>query len=177
MEHWLGDIPSPQTRKNYKNGIKKFEEYYGKPIEALLELSDEELGHEINKYFSWLKQSHPQNTCRNRTNTVIQYLKHFGKNPKYKKNLGIFTTTLTTLDHMLTVDEARKMWTVASIDEKVMIKTWLLGARYKSPLNALDIKESNNLLISRVDFCCFSCRTVIALLSIVNCCCRLRGGT
>lgn len=129
MEHWLGDIPSPQTRKNYKNGIKKFEEYYGKPIEALLELSDEELGHEINKYFSWLKQSHPQNTCRNRTNTVIQYLKHFGKNPKYKKNLGIFTTTITTRDHMLTVEEAREMWSVASIEEKVMIKTWLLGLR------------------------------------------------
>jgi integrase len=129
MEHWLGDIPSPQTRKNYANGIKSFEKYYGKPIEELLKLNDEELGHEINKYFSSLKQSHPQNTCRNRTNTVIQYLKHFGKNPKYKKSLGIFTTTLTTRDHMLTVDEAREMWTVASIDEKVMIKTWLLGLR------------------------------------------------
>jgi hypothetical protein len=82
MEHWLGDIPSPQTPKNYRSGIKGFEEYYGKPIEELLKLNDEELGHEINKYYSWLKQSHPQNTCRNQTNAVIQFLKHFGKNPK-----------------------------------------------------------------------------------------------
>ena len=146
MEHWLGDIPSPQTRKNYRSGMASFEKYFGKPIEELLKLNDEELGHEINKYFSWLKQSHPQNTCRNKTNTVIQYLKHFGKNPKYKKNLGIFTTTLTTRDHMLTVDECREMWKVASIDEKVMIKTWLLGLRIGDSCRLewknLDIKPS-----------------------------------
>jgi integrase len=129
MEHWLGDIPSPQTRKNYKNGIASFEKYFGKPVEELLKLNDDELGHEVNRYFSWLKQSHPQNTCRNQTNAVIQFLKHFGKNPKYKKSLGIYTTTLTTRDHMLTVDEAREMWKIASLEKKVMIKTWMLGLR------------------------------------------------
>jgi integrase len=129
MEHWLGDIPSPQTRKNYRNGIRNFEEYSGKPIEELLKLSDEELGHEVNKYYSSLRQNHPQNTCRNRTNSVIQFLKHFGKNPKYKKTLGIYTTTSTTRDHMLIVDEAREMWQIASLEEKVMLKTWLLGLR------------------------------------------------
>jgi integrase len=129
MEHWLGDIPSPQTRKNYGNGIRDFEEYYGKPIEELLKLSDEELGHEVNKYYSSLRQNHPHNTCRNRTNSVIQFLKHFGKNPKYKKTLGIYTTTSTTRDHMLIVDEAREMWQIASLEEKVMLKTWLLGLR------------------------------------------------
>jgi len=55
--------------------------------------------------------------------------KYFGKNPKYKKSLGIYTTTLTTRDHLLTVDETREMWKVASLEEKVMIKTWLLGLR------------------------------------------------
>jgi hypothetical protein len=30
---------------------------------------------------------------------------------------------------MLTVDEAREMWKIASLEEKVMIKTWLLGLR------------------------------------------------
>lgn len=155
MEHWLGDIPSPMTRKNYRSGIASFEKYYGKPIEELLKLNDEELGHEVNKYYSWLKQSHPQNTCRNKTNTVIQYLKHFGKNPKYKKNLGIFTTTLTTRDHMLTVDEAREMWKVASIDEKVMIKSWMFGLRIsdvcKLELKNFDMKpseESQEVLVN-----------------------------
>jgi integrase len=129
MDDWLGEIPSPQTRKNYRNGIKKFEEWYRKPVESLLEFSDEECGHIVVKFYTFLKQTHPQNTCRNQTNTVIQFCKHFDKNPKYKKSLGIFTTTLTTRDHLLTVDECREMWKVASLGEKVMIKTWLLGLR------------------------------------------------
>jgi integrase len=129
MEDWLGTIPSPQTRKNYKNGIRRFEEFYHRPIEALLELSDTELGHIIEKFYSHLKENHPQNTCRNLVNCPIQYLKYFGKNPKYKKSLGIYTTTLTTRDHLLTVDEVREMWKIASIEEKVMLKTWMLGLR------------------------------------------------
>jgi integrase len=129
VNDWLGEIPSPQTRKNYLSGIRTFEKYYGKAVETLLEFSDDELGHIVTKFYTYLKQSHPQNTCRNQTNTVIQYLKHFGKNPRYKKNLGIYTTTLTTRDHLLTVSECREMWKIASIDEKVMIKTWLLGLR------------------------------------------------
>lgn len=129
MNDWLEGIPSPQTRKNYRNGIRRFEEFYQKPIESLLELSDTELGHIIEKFYSHLKQNHPQNTCRNLVNCPIQYFKYFGKNPKYKKSLGIYTTTLTTRDHLLTVDECREMWKIASLEEKVMIKTWLLGLR------------------------------------------------
>lgn len=155
MEHWLGDIPSPQTRKNYRSGIANFEKYFGKPIEELLKLNDEELGHEINRYYSWLKQSHPQNTCRNQTNAVIQFLKHFGKNPKYKKSLGIYTTTLTTRDYLLTVDEVREMWKVASLEEKVMLKTWMLGLRIGDAskiewqwLNFKPSEEPQELIIS-----------------------------
>jgi integrase len=129
MEDWLEAIPSPQTRKNYRNGIRRFEEFYKKPIESLLELSDIDLGHIIEKFYSYLKENHPQNTCRNLVNCPIQYLKYFGNNPKYKKNLGIYATTLTTRDHLLTVDEVREMWKVASLEEKVMLKTWMLGLR------------------------------------------------
>ena len=129
MNDWLEAIPSPQTRKNYRNGIRRFEEFYQKPIESLLELNDTELGHIVEKFYCHLKQNHPQNTCRNLVNCPIQYLKYFGKNPKYKKSLGIYTTTLTTRDHLLTVDEVREMWKIASLEEKVMLKSWLLGLR------------------------------------------------
>lgn len=129
MNDWLGEIPSPQTRKSYRAGIKKFESYSQKPIEDLLEQSDEELGHVINKFYTFLKQSHPQNSCRNTTNSVLQYFKFYGKNPKYNRNIGIFNTTLTTRDHILTVDECRDMWKIAGLTEKIMIKSWLLGLR------------------------------------------------
>jgi len=129
MKDWLDEIPSPQTRKSYRAGIKRFEKYYQKPIEELLEQSDEQLGHQINKFYTHLKQSHPQNTCRNITNSVLQYLRFYGKNPRYNRNIGIFNTTLTTRDHILVIDECREMWKIAGLTEKIMIKTWLLGLR------------------------------------------------
>jgi hypothetical protein len=124
----LERFQAPRPEKTL-NGLRRFEEFYKKPIETLLELDDTELGHIIEKFYSYLKQNHPQNTCRNLVNCPIQYLKYFGKNPKYKKSLGIYTTTLTTRDHLLTVDEVREMWKVASLEEKVMLKTWMLGLR------------------------------------------------
>jgi len=37
VEEFLSTIPSKATRKNYKNSIRKFEEYLGRSIESLLE--------------------------------------------------------------------------------------------------------------------------------------------
>jgi integrase len=128
VEDWLEGIPSPQTRKSYKNGLKKFEEYYGKGIETLI--GSDEAGKTVEKFYVWLKdKGHPQNTCRNLTNAPIQFLKYFGTPVKYRKNLGIYKTTLTSRDHLLTVDEVRQMWQIASLAEKIMIKTWMLGLR------------------------------------------------
>jgi hypothetical protein len=130
VESWLTTIPSQQTRKNYLNGIRKFEnEFYKKPIESLLELSDEELGHIVERFYAWLKQAHPQNTARNQTNTIIQYLKHHGKNPRYKRSLGIFHTVISTKDHLLTIDEIQKMAQFADLKEQCLLENFLAGSR------------------------------------------------
>jgi len=66
IKDWLDAIPSPYTRKTYKAGIKKFEEFYGKGIETLIGKSGEETGRIIEKFYVWLKEKgHGQNTCRN----------------------------------------------------------------------------------------------------------------
>lgn len=130
VEDWLSTIPSQQTRKNYLNGIRKFEnEFYKKPIESLLELDDTELGHVVERFYSWLKQSHPQNTARNQTNTVIQYLKHHGKNPRYKRSLGIFHTVISTKDHLLTIEEVQKMAQFSDLKEQILCEVFIMGLR------------------------------------------------
>jgi len=47
VEDWLSAVPSKYTRKTYKSGLRKFEQFYQKPIEDLLSLGDEETGHTI----------------------------------------------------------------------------------------------------------------------------------
>jgi integrase len=128
IDDWLSTIPSKQTRKSYRNGIRRFEEFYQKPIETLI--GSQDAGKTIEKFYVWLKnKGRSQNTCRTTTNAPIQFLKYFNTPVKYRKNLGIYRTTLTTRDHMLNVDEAREMYRIGSLKEKVMVKTWLLGLR------------------------------------------------
>jgi integrase len=132
MEDWLSAIPSKYTRKTYKSGIKKFEQFYEKSIEDLLSLSDEETGHIIEKFYVWLKEKgHGQNTCRNLINSPIQYLKYFGKNPKYRKSIGMYRTVLSTRDHMVTVNEVQEMAKVADLREQVLLEVFLLGLRVR----------------------------------------------
>jgi integrase len=131
IEDWLSAIPSKYTQKTYKSGIKKFEEFYQKPIEDLLSLSDEETGHIIEKFYAWLKQKHPQNTCRNLINSPLQYLKYFGKNPKYRKALGMYKTVLTTRDHLTTITEVQEMAKVADLREQILLEVFLLGLRVR----------------------------------------------
>lgn len=60
VEDWLETIPSKNTRKNYVNGISKFETWYGDSITKLIKSPD--TTKTVEKFFVHLKQEHPQNT-------------------------------------------------------------------------------------------------------------------
>ena len=83
----------------------------------------------MERYYVWLKKKYTQNSCRNMTNPIIKYCKYNDIEPKIRKSLGIYHTTIATRDHVLTVGEAREMYNVGSLEEKVMVKTWLFGLR------------------------------------------------
>jgi hypothetical protein len=87
IEDFLEVIPSKYTRKNYKNGIKKFEKWYGSSITRLIKSPD--ATRKIEKFFVAMKQKHPQNTCRNVTNAPIQFLKYFGTDVRPRRDLGL----------------------------------------------------------------------------------------
>jgi integrase len=128
VKDWLEGIPSKNTRKSYRNGTRKFEEYYGKGIETLI--GSEDAGKVVEKFFVWLKEKgYTQNSARNLVNPPIQFLKFFNTPVKYRKSLGMYKTVPTTRDHLLNAEEAREMYKVADLSEKVMVKTWLLGLR------------------------------------------------
>ena len=128
MEDFLSTILSPQTRKSYKHGIKKCEEFLGGPIESLL--GSAEAGKKIEKFFVWLKSNgYTQNSARNMVNGPIQYLKYFDTQVKYRKSLGMYKTEMTTRDHLLTIAEVQEMASVADLKEQVILGLLLLGLR------------------------------------------------
>lgn len=128
LDDFLATIQSPSTRKSYRNGIMKLEEFLGKPIETLIGSSD--AGKTVEKFFVWLKnKGHTQNTARNLVNGGIQYLKYFDTQVKYRKSLGIYKTELTTRDHLLAIAEVQEMASVADLKEQVILELLLLGLR------------------------------------------------
>jgi hypothetical protein len=48
VEDWLSAVPSRNTRKSYKAGIRKFEEFCQQGIETLIGKSPGEAGHVIS---------------------------------------------------------------------------------------------------------------------------------
>ena len=130
IDDWLSCIPSKQTRKCYRAGVKKFELYYKQPIESLLNLPDDELGHIIEKFYAYLSDNNVcQNTKRNVVNCTVQYLKYFDKNPKYRKSLGIYRSVASTRDKKLLIGDIQELAKVSDLREQVLLETLLLGLR------------------------------------------------
>jgi len=127
IEDFLECIPSKHTRKNYKFGIKRFEEWHGSSITALI--NSPQATRKIEKFFVALKQKHPQNTCRNLTNSAIQFLKYFGTDVRPRRALGIYRTEKAIGEHKLSIEEVQRMSTVADLKEQILLEILLLGFR------------------------------------------------
>ena len=128
LTDFLEGIPSKATRKSYKNGIRKFEEFLGYPIEKLIGSSN--AGKQIEKFYVWLKEKgYTQNSCRNIVNGPIQFLKFFDTQVKYRRSLGIYRTEISTKDHRLTVSELQEMGSVANLKEQVILEVFIFGLR------------------------------------------------
>jgi integrase len=142
LDDFLETIASKHTRKNYVNGIKKFEEWYGDSITKLVKSPD--ASKTIEKFFVALKQKHPQNTCRNVTNSPIQFLKYFGTDVKPRRALGIYRTEKAIGEHRLTIDEVQDMNSVADLKEQVILQVFLLGMRITDAI-ALKVEDFDKL--------------------------------
>lgn len=128
VETWLEAIPSKQTKKSYRNSLRKFEAWLGKPIENLLGNS-EEATKAVERFFCYLKENNCQNTARNQTNGVIQYFKAHKTPITLRKALNVYKTVVTVRDHQLSIAEVRKMFSVSDLREQVILKVGMLGLR------------------------------------------------
>lgn len=64
-------------------------------------------------------------------NAVVQYLRYNKIDPEIRKGLHVNKQIPSVRDHDLTIEECRRMYKVAPIEGKVLVKTWLLGIRAK----------------------------------------------
>ncbi|MCW3985299.1 MAG: tyrosine-type recombinase/integrase [Candidatus Bathyarchaeota archaeon] len=127
MQTFLGSQVSGQTKRSYAIGLKKFIAWYGKPIDNLLKEKDP--SKIVEQFFVDIKKKLCHNTARTYTISVIQFCRYNNIDIKLRKGLGAGGTKQSTRDHILLIDQAREMYKIGSLEDKVMVKIWLLGLR------------------------------------------------
>lgn len=76
VKEFLESLVSDATRKSYRIGLRKFEEFYGK--EAKFLLRDKEATKTIERFYVSLRKKYTQNSCRALINPIIQFMKYNG---------------------------------------------------------------------------------------------------
>jgi len=140
IQEFLDSVSNPNTKKEYRHGIKKFCEWYGKSAEEILELRKEDLTQkaeenlieyrnraarfekEIEKFHSYLlSQGFTINTARNLTLGIRQLFRFYEMPIRFRTGSKVSKTTKTTKNFPLTIEHVRAMFKVADLRERVIL--------------------------------------------------------
>jgi len=140
VQEFLDSVSNPNTKKEYRHGIKKFCEWYGKNAEEILQLRKNDVTQiageglieyrnraarfekEIEKFHSYLlTQNYTINTARNLTLGIRQLFRFYEMGIKFRAGSKIAKTVKTTKNFPLTIDHVRTMFKVADLRERVIL--------------------------------------------------------
>src|SRR4030067_2796959 len=137
VQVFLDSVTNPNTKKEYRHGIKKFCDWYGKSAEEVLELRKNDLTQiageglveyrnraarferEIEKFHSYLiLQEHTINTARNLTLGIRQLFRYYEMGIRFRAGSRVTKTVKTTKNFPLTIKHVRTMFEVADLRER-----------------------------------------------------------
>lgn len=140
VQEFLDSVSNPNTKKEYRHGIKKFCEWYGKSAEETLELRKDDLTQkaeenlieyrnraarfekEIEKFHSYLLgQGFTINTSRNLTLGIRQLFRFYEMPIRIRSGSKVSQTVKTTKNFPMTIEHVRAMFTVADLRERVVL--------------------------------------------------------
>ncbi len=146
---FLDSVSNPNTKKEYRHGIKKFCEWFGKSAEEILELRKDDLSQrtgenlieyknrasrfekEIEKFHSYLlTQNYTINTARNLTLGIRQLFRYYEMGIRFRAGSKVSKTVKTTKNFPLNIEHVRAMFKVGDLRERVILSmTTDLGLR------------------------------------------------
>jgi len=126
-------IPNPLTRKEYRNGLQRFSEWFGKNADEILQMRREDLKteetfqrkrfeREIEKFHAHLKQSGSStNSARTLCLGIRQFFRYYEIPILLRRGSEVGKTVLTDKTYPLTIEDLRKMFAVADLKQRVML--------------------------------------------------------
>ena len=140
VQEFLDTVQNPNTKKEYRYGIKKFCEYYGKSAEEILDQRKDDLTQkagenlieyknraarlekEIEKFHGYLQsQGYSTNTSRNLTIGIRQLFRFYQMPVRIRAGSKVTKTVKTSKNFPLIIEHVRKMFEVADLRERVIL--------------------------------------------------------
>ena len=140
VQEFLDTVQNPNTKKEYRYGIKKFCEYYGKIAEKILDQRKDDLTQksgenlieyknraarfekEIEKFHGHLQsQGYSTNTSRNLTIGIRQLFRFYQMPVRIRAGSKVTKTVKTSKNFPLRIEHVRKMFEVADLRERVIL--------------------------------------------------------
>jgi len=140
VNEFLDSVSNPNTKKEYRHGLKKFCEWFGKSAGQILEMRKDDLTQragenlieyrnraarferEIEKFHSYLlAQNYTINTARNLTLGIRQLFRYYEMGIRFRAGSKVTKTVKTTRSFPLTIDHVRAMFRVADLRERVIL--------------------------------------------------------
>jgi len=140
IQEFLDSVSNPNTKKEYRHGIKKFCEWYGKSAEEILELRKDDLTQragenlieyrnraarfekEIEKFHSYLlDQGFAINTARILTLGIRQVFRFYEMPIRFRAGSKVSKTVKTTKNFPLTIEHVRVMFQVGDLRERLVL--------------------------------------------------------
>jgi len=140
VKEFLDTVQNPNTRKGYRQGIKKFCNYYGKNAEEILNQRKDDLtqktgenlieyknraarfSKEIEKFHSHLiDKGFSTNSARNLTIGIRQLFRFYQMPVQIRAGSKVTKTVKTSKSFPLRIEHVRKMFDIADIRERVIL--------------------------------------------------------
>ena len=160
VQEFLDSVSNPNTKKEYRHGLNKFCDWFGKSAEIILEMRKDDLTQrarenlieyrnraarfekEIEKFHSYLIANGLSiNTARTQTLGIRQLFRFYEMPIRFRNGSKIAKTVKTTKNFPLAIEYVRKMFEVADLRERVILSMATdLGLRVS---DFIEVKKSD----------------------------------
>jgi|SRR5271157_307545 len=140
VQEFLDSVSNPNTKKEYRHGLNKFCEWFGKSAEEILELRKDDLTQragenlieyrnraarfekEIEKFHGYLLTQHCSiNTARTQTLGIRQLFRFYEMPIRFRAGSKVSKTVKTTKNFPLTIEHVRAMFQVGDLRERLVL--------------------------------------------------------
>ena len=134
---YIKEAKSKNTYKEYKHGIQRFSQWYGKDPDTILEerkldvasgdfQRNRRFAREIEKFHrSLINEGYAINSARTMTIGIRQLFRFYGFPVTLESQSAVTQTVITTKDFVPSIDQYRDMYNVADLSTRLTISMGL----------------------------------------------------